>query len=118
MSNCYNNDNGNLGSQQRPIFDKAPQAAPAPTGGSARPYSSVIVFKPQAIHEVQKIIDFLRYRESAIVNLDSAHDNVRQRILDYISGAVYALSGQVYRISGNIFLLTPEGVEISAPNNL
>ena len=112
----YRNDmNDMMDNRQRSLFpDKAPTAASA---NFPRSYSSVVVYQPQNIGDVQMLIDFLRRREPAIVNLDAAPEDAAQRILDFISGAVYALSGSVHRISGNIFLLTPEGVEINIPYN-
>jgi cell division inhibitor SepF len=112
MNSWYRNDNANLSGSQRPLFEKAPVAASV---NCPRSYSSVIVYQPQNTVDVQTLIDFLKRREPAIVNLDAAPEGGAQRILDFISGAVYALSGSVHRISGNIFLLTPEGVEISIP---
>lgn len=78
-------------------------------------YKSVVVYSPRSPEDVQNLIDFLRRKEPAIINLDSAKENDAQRILDFISGAIYALNGSVHRIAGNIFLLSPEGVEITIP---
>ena len=50
-----------------------------------------------------------------MLNLDGISDDEAQRMLDFSSGAVYALSGSIQRVSGNIFLLTPEGLGIIAP---
>ena len=91
-------------------FSQAPTAAQG-----KRTYSSVIVYQPRSAEDVQTLINFLKRREPAIINLDGTDDDVAQRILDFISGAIYALCGSVHRISGNIFLLTPEGVDISIP---
>jgi len=111
MNNWYPNENGNM-NRQRPLFEKTANAA---TVSCPRSYSSVIVYQPQTAEDVQTLIDFLKRKEPAIVNLDGATEAFAQRILDFVSGAVYALSGSVHRISGNIFLLTPEGVEINIP---
>ena len=115
MNNWYGSNEG-MDNRQRSLFpDRAP--APPANAGAPRPYSSVAVYRPQNIGDVQMLIDFLRRREPAIVNLDAAPEETAQRILDFISGAVYALAGSVHRITGNIFLLTPEGVEINVPYN-
>lgn len=83
---------------------------------SPRLYQNVVVYEPRTPEDVQTLIDFLKRREPAIVNLDSVTDTViAQRILDFTSGAIYALNGSVHRISSNIFLLSPEGVEITVP---
>lgn len=77
--------------------------------------SSVVIHRPTTPEEVESLIDYLRRREPAIVNLDKPPHETAQRILDMLSGAIYALGGSMHRIQDNIFLLTPEGVEIAAP---
>jgi FtsZ-interacting cell division protein YlmF len=80
-----------------------------------RSMSSVVIHSPATPEEVESLIDYLRRREPAIVNLDKPPVEIAQRILDMLSGAIYALNGSMHRIQDNIFLLTPEGVEITAP---
>lgn len=75
---------------------------------------NIIFFYPKNYSEVQKLIDYLRQGESVMLNLDGISDDEAQRMLDFSSGAVYALSGSIQRVSGNIFLLTPEGLGIIA----
>ena len=83
---------------------------------SPRLYQNVVVYQPRSPEDVQTLIDFLKRREPAIINLDGVSEQpVAQRILDFTSGAIYALNGSVHRISSNIFLLSPEGVEITVP---
>ena len=82
---------------------------------SPRLYQNVVVYEPKNPDDVQHLIDYLKRREPAIVNLDNVDMDRAQRILDFISGAAYALSGSVHRIASNIFLISPEGVEITVP---
>ena len=82
---------------------------------SPRQYQNVVVYEPKSPDDVQMLIDYLKRREPAIINLDNVDPPTAQRILDFTSGAIYALSGSVHRIAGNIFLLSPEGVEITVP---
>ncbi len=77
---------------------------------------NVVFFYPKNYQEVQKLVDYLKQGESAILNLDGISDDEAQRMLDFVSGAVYALNGSTQRVSGNIFLLTPEGLNIMIPN--
>ena len=76
---------------------------------------NVIFFYPKSYNEIQKLIEYLKQGESVLLNLDGITDDEAQRMLDFSSGAVYALSGSIQRVSGNIFLLTPEGLGIIAP---
>ncbi len=72
-----------------------------------------MVYTPKTADDVQTVIDFLKLHKSAIVNLDDVEETVSQRVLDFVSGAIYALNGSVHRVAGNIFLLSPEGVGIT-----
>ncbi|MBQ3158676.1 MAG: cell division protein SepF, partial [Clostridia bacterium] len=76
---------------------------------------NVIFFYPKSYNEIQKLIEYLKQGESVLLNLDGITDDEAQRMLDFSSGAVYALSGSIQRVAGNIFLLTPEGLGIIAP---
>ena len=73
---------------------------------------NVVIHKPKTYKEVQGLIDYLKQGESAIMILDGLSQAEAQRILDFVSGAVYALNGSTQRVDGNIFLLTPEGYNI------
>ena len=73
---------------------------------------NVVIHKPKTYKEVQGLIDYLKQGESAIMILDGLSQAEAQRILDFVSGAVYALNGSTQRVEGNIFLLTPEGYNI------
>ena len=76
---------------------------------------NVIFFYPKSYNEIQRLIEYLKQGESVLLNLDGITDDEAQRMLDFSSGAVYALSGSIQRVAGNIFLLTPEGLGIIAP---
>lgn len=99
------------------IEDSVPKRAPrnfSRNSRAQRNMSSVVIHSPSTPDEVESLIDYLRRREPAIVNLDKPPAEIAQRILDMLSGAIYALNGSMHRIQDNIFLLTPEGVEIAA----
>lgn len=95
----------------RPLPSNGQQIAP-------RNYQNVVVYEPKTPEDVQTLIDYLKRREPAIINLDNIDMESAQRILDFVSGAIYALNGSVHRVANNIFLLSPEGVEITVPYDL
>ncbi|MOA50091.1 Cell division protein SepF [compost metagenome] len=47
-----------------------------------------------------------------IVNLQRVRTDIAVRIVDFLSGTVYALSGSISKLGPNIFLCTPDTVEI------
>lgn len=81
--------------------------------GGANMNMNMIIFKPTEYDQAQTIIDYLKLKKSIIVNLDEIDVNVAQRILDFITGAVYALAGDIKKAARNIFVVVPSNVEIS-----
>lgn len=73
----------------------------------------MVVFQPQTYEDTQTIIDNLKAKKPIIVNLENLNIDVAQRVLDFISGAIYALDGSVRKVSKGIFLLAPKGVDIA-----
>lgn len=82
------------------------------------PIGNVMLFSPKSYADVQTLIDHLKRHEPAIVDFVEVDNESGQRILDFLSGAIYALGGSMQRISGTIFLLTPSGVSITAPPDI
>ncbi len=73
----------------------------------------MIIFQPSSYDETQSVIDSLRARKPVIINLDEIDVGVAQRILDFVSGAVYALSGDIKKAARNIFVVAPSNVEVT-----
>lgn len=73
----------------------------------------LVVLGPKTYDDVQVIADHLRARRPVVVNLEGAQPEVRVRILDFLSGAVYALGGHNQKVSDLIFLLAPTNVDVS-----
>ncbi len=73
----------------------------------------LVVLGPKSYEDVQAIVDHLRARRPVVVNLEGAEQRVRVRILDFLSGAAYALGGRNQRVSDLIFLLAPPNVDVS-----
>lgn len=48
-----------------------------------------------------------------IVNLEGFDPGDAQRIMDFISGCIYAINGKYHQISKYIFIFSPENVDIS-----
>ena len=56
--------------------------------------------------------DILKSRKPIVVNLESVEKNVARRIIDFLSGAVYALDGDIQKVSNGIFIIAPNNVNI------
>lgn len=75
-------------------------------------YVKVVVYQPLNYDDTQHIVNNLKGRKPVIVNLDSLEGDLAQRVLDFMSGAVYALDGTIQKVSRSIFLLVPSNVDI------
>ena len=77
-----------------------------------------MIYSPSTYEDVQLLIDHLKMREQVIVDFSDINQTSVYRILDFMSGAIYALNGSIQQITSNIFLFAPSGVTISVPPHL
>ena len=75
--------------------------------------SKVVLVEPRVYAEAQDIAENLKNKRATIVNLQRIDRDQGIRIIDFLSGTVYALGGDIQRIGNDIFLCTPENVEVS-----
>jgi len=80
---------------------------------SVQKSSKVILVEPRVYAEAQDITDHLKNRRAVVVNLQRIDRDEGRQIVDFLSGAVYALGGDIQKIGSSIFLCTPDNVEIS-----
>lgn len=80
---------------------------------SVQQSSKMVLVEPRAYSEAQGIADHLNSRRAVVVNLQSISHDQAKRIVDFLSGTVYAIGGDIQRVGTNIFLCTPENVDVS-----
>lgn len=73
----------------------------------------VCVIRPTSVEDAREITETLLDGRTVILNLEGLDLEIAQRIIDFTSGAAYAISGNLQKISNYIFLVTPTNVEIS-----
>lgn len=73
----------------------------------------VSIQKPASFEDSSEICDELLNGKAAIVNLEGIDVEAAQRIIDFVSGACYAMSGNIRKVSSYIFIVTPAGIDIS-----
>lgn len=74
--------------------------------------SKMILLEPRAYSESQQIADHLKNRNTVVVNLKRVTSDQAKRIIDFLSGTIYAIGGDLQKIGGGIFLCTPNNVNI------
>lgn len=73
----------------------------------------MVISQPTTFEQSDEICSFLKEKKSVIVNLEYVNKDVARRIVDFISGGVYALDGHIQKISNSIFLIAPMNYEIT-----
>lgn len=73
---------------------------------------NLIIYAPRDNNDIKILVDCIRRREACIVNLGQLKPTDADKILQFLSGAVYALRGSIKRLQGDLFLMTPEGINI------
>ena len=73
----------------------------------------MVISQPTSFEQSDEICSFLKERKSVIVNLEYVNKDIARRIVDFISGGVYALDGYIQKVSNSIFLVAPSNYEIT-----
>ena len=75
-------------------------------------HGKMILLEPRAYSESQQIADHLKKRNTVVVNMKRVTPDQAKRIVDFLSGTVYAIGGDLQKIGGGIFLCTPKNVNV------
>lgn len=73
----------------------------------------MVLYQPFSFEEATAIVDNLRARKPVIVNIVDLDRDLAQRVIDFMSGAVYAISGTIRRIAYGIFVVVPSNISLS-----
>ena len=74
--------------------------------------NKMILLEPRAYSEAQQVADHLKNRHAVIVNLKRVTAEQAKRIVDFLSGTVYAIGGDLQRLGSGIFLCTPNNMNV------
>lgn len=86
---------------------------PVPTRGlGGIENNKMILFEPRAYSESQQIANYLKSNNAVIVNLKRVTPDQAKRIVDFLSGTLYAIEGGLEKLGGGIFLCTPKDVPV------
>ena len=80
---------------------------------SVQKSTKMVLCEPRVYAEAQEITDHLKSKKAVVVNLHRVSHDQAVRIIDFLTGTVYALGGDAQKIGPNIFLCTPDTVEVS-----
>ncbi len=100
-----------------PVFTRreAKAAQPRPAAPVSQPYSAPVqaqaprmaLLFPGDLNEAAVAADNLREHRTVFINIEKTDSDSARRIIDFLSGVVYALGGKIVRVSAQAYLLTP-----------
>lgn len=96
--------------EDRKFFGRKGKVVPLTNQGQA---VKMVISQPTTFEQSEEICSLLKEKKSVIVNLEYVNKDVARRIVDFISGGVYALDGHIQKISNSIFLIAPINYEIT-----
>ena len=67
---------------------------------------------PEQFDEAAEIADSLRAHQAVLMNLEATETDTARRLLDFLSGAAYALGGRVMRVSAQAYIIAPTNVDL------
>lgn len=73
----------------------------------------IILSEPRSYEETQEIADHLRNKRIVVVNLQRLRPELATRLVDFLTGTVYALSGTISKVGHSIFVCTPDNADVS-----
>ena len=79
---------------------------------SANKSGKMILVEPRAYSESQEIADHLKARNSVVVNFKRVTTDQAKRIIDFLSGTLYAINGDLQKIGDGIYLCTPKNIDV------
>ena len=74
--------------------------------------SKMILLEPRAFSESQQIADYLKKRNTVVVNLKRVTPDQGKRVIDFVSGCLYAIGGTMQKLGDGIFLCAPKNINV------
>jgi len=105
-TNYYDDD---YEEEKRPMFGRKNKVVNMPQAQQIE----MVISQPTTFEQSEVICQYLKEKKSCIVNLEYVNKDIARRIVDFISGGVYALDGHIQKVSNSIFLVAPTNYEIS-----
>ena len=91
-----------------PYYLTSPEEALAENNGGTK----MILMEPRAYSESQQIVDHLKHRNPVVVNLKRVTSDQAKRIIDFLTGCIYAIGGDLQKLGNGIYLCTPKNVSV------
>ena len=99
--------------QPRPVFSRREPKQPSYSAPAQEKQKMKLKFvHPEQFDEAAEIADSLRAHQAVLMNLEATETDTARRLLDFLSGAAYALGGRVMRVSAQAYIIAPTNVDL------
>ncbi len=72
----------------------------------------VVLFHAKSFENAAKAADELRRKKAIILNMENVDKALTRRVVDFLSGSVYALDGSVKKIAQSTYLFCPHNMDV------
>ena len=107
IKGLFNDKEENQAGNSNEYYDLKAEDTLTEEGGA-----KMILLEPRAYSEAQQIADHLKKRNTVVVNLKRVTSDQAKRIMDFLSGTIYAIKGNIQKIGSGIFLCTPNNINV------
>ena len=109
----------------------APAESLEPTTPAAKPVSStpatgfggqvvnmasgkqeVVLFHAKTFDDAARAADDLRRKKAIILNMENVDKSLTRRVVDFLSGSIYALDGSVKKVAQSTYLFCPHNMDV------
>ena len=73
---------------------------------------NIAVIQPQHFEDSQRAVDCIRNNHQVVLDCSASTPDVSRRVIDFLSGAVYAVNGQARPVGNGVFLFVPENTDV------
>ena len=72
----------------------------------------VVLFRPTSFNDTSKAADDLRNRKAVVLNLENVDKAMSRRVVDFLSGCVYAVDGSVKKVAQSAYIFCPHNMDV------
>ncbi|MFF2531364.1 cell division protein SepF [Brevibacillus sp. NPDC058079] len=87
---------------------------PFPQEATWKKTTCIRLVEPRNFNDSQDIADYLCRNQACILNIRMLDPHNSKRILDFLTGVVYALEGDIQRIGDDTYICVPESINIDS----
>ena len=79
-----------------------------------RERKEIVPVVPTKFADVEDVVRKLKRKEGVIIAFEEVPPQIAQRMLDFLSGAVFSIKGSIKKLKYKMYILIPDGVKISS----